>query len=82
MSELEKTIDLLEEMDEDQLHAIQAVAKILIFRKPEKFRESPLGFKTEEELWAHIDHSLDQAKSGAGRDADEVIDDLMREFAT
>ena len=34
MSELEKTIDLLEEMDDEQLQAIQTVAKILVFRKP------------------------------------------------
>ena len=80
MSELEKTIDLLEEMDEDQLQAMQAVAKILILKKPETFRENPLGIRTEGELWAHIDHSLDQAKAGKGRDADEVIEDLMREF--
>ena len=33
MSELEKTIDLLEEMDDEQLQAIQTVAKILVFRK-------------------------------------------------
>ena len=82
MSELEKTIDLLEEMDDDQLQAIQTVAKILIFKKPEGKWESPLGIKTEEELWAHIDHSLAQAKAGEDRDADDVIEDLMREFAT
>jgi hypothetical protein len=29
-------------------------------------------------LWDHIDVSLKQAKAGEGRDADEVIDDLMR----
>ena len=34
MSELEKTIDLLEEMDDEQLQAIQTVARILVFRKP------------------------------------------------
>ena len=34
MSELEKTIDLLEEMDDEQLQAIQTVAKILVLRKP------------------------------------------------
>ena len=33
MSELEKTIDLLEEMDDEQLQAIQTVARILVFRK-------------------------------------------------
>ena len=34
MSELEKTIDLLEEMDDEQLQAMQIVAKILVFKKP------------------------------------------------
>ena len=43
---------------------------------------SPLGITTEEQLWSHIDHSLEQAKAGMGRDADEVIDDLMREYAS
>ena len=41
---------------------------------------SPLGITTEEQLWSHIDHSLEQAKAGMGRDADDVIDDLMREY--
>ena len=36
VSELEKTIDLLEEMDDEQLQAIQTVAKILVFRKPKE----------------------------------------------
>lgn len=35
----------------------------------------------EEELWEHIDHSLQQAKAGEGQDADEVIDCLKKEFA-
>lgn len=35
----------------------------------------------EEELWEHIDHSLQQAKAGEGHDADEVIDCLKKEFA-
>ena len=34
VSELEKTIDLLEEMDDEQLQAMQVVAKILVFKKP------------------------------------------------
>ena len=36
MSELEKTIDLLEELDDEQLQAIQTGAKILVFRKPKQ----------------------------------------------
>ena len=35
----------------------------------------------EEELWGHIDHSLQQAKAGEGQDADKVIDRLKKEFA-
>ncbi len=38
---------------------------------------SPLVITTEE-LWSHIDHSLEQAKAGMGRDVDEVIDDLVQ----
>lgn len=34
---------------------------------------SPLGITTENQLWDHIDHSLEQAKAGNGRDADEVM---------
>ena len=33
-------------------------------------------------VWDHIDQSFNQAKAGDGRDADEVIDDLMREFGS
>ena len=40
MSELEKTIDLLEEMDDEQLQAIQTVAKILVFRKPTEHQKN------------------------------------------
>lgn len=42
---------------------------------------SPLGIETETQLWNHIDHSLDQAKTGLGQDADSVIDNLMYEYA-
>ena len=41
-----------------------------------------MNITTDEQLWDHIDHSLAQAKAGKGRDADEVIDDLMREFGS
>ena len=42
---------------------------------------SPLEIMTDEQLWNHIDHSLAQAKAGIGREADEVIDDLLKEVA-
>ncbi len=68
------TIDLLKQLDERQLVAVHAIVVELSGRNTEW--ESPLGIQNEEQLWAHIDHSLDQAQRGIGRDADDVIDDL------
>lgn len=61
MSELEKTIDLLEEMDDNQLQAIQTVAKLLKFRKSGNGIITP---KTEEQMLSLIDHSLAQIQAG------------------
>ena len=68
MSELEKTIDLLEEMDDDQLQAIQSVAKILMLRKADNDIMTP---KTEDQLLAQIDHSLAQIQAGRLVDTEE-----------
>ncbi|MBO4395584.1 MAG: hypothetical protein J5819_04485 [Eubacterium sp.] len=40
--------------------------------------QSPLGIETEKQLWDHIDQSLEHAKTGVGRDADDVISDFRR----
>ena len=72
------TVDLLGTLDEGQLVAVHAI--IVQLSTKNEWR-SPLGIGSEDELWAHIDHSLQQAKMGQGRDADEVIDDLMRAYA-
>ena len=74
----EDTVSLLKTLDADQLNAIHAVIVELAGKNDEWI--SPLGITTEEQLWAHIDHSLEQAKAGMGHDADEVIDDIMREY--
>lgn len=68
------TVDLLKTLDESQLRAIHSVIVELTAAR-EKWH-SPLGIKTEE-LWNHIDHSLSQAKAGQGRDADDVIKNLI-----
>ena len=73
------TVDLLGQLDERQLVAVHAIIVELSAKNAD--RNSPLGIQTEDQLWAHIDHSLEQAKNGTGRDPDEVIDDLMRKFA-
>ena len=74
----EDTVSLLKTLDANQLNAIHAVI-VELAGKNEEYT-SPLGITTEEQLWSHIDHSLEQAKAGMGRDVDEVIDDLVREY--
>ncbi len=77
MSELEKTIDLLEEMDDDQLQAIQTIAKILIFKRP---GDQPIKKLKEEELWSRIDHSIDQADKGEVLTLEETMASIDKEF--
>ena len=69
------TVHLLSTLNESQLVAVHAV---IVQLSEKREWSSPLGIRTEEELWEHIDHSLQQARLGLGRDADEVIDDLMQ----
>ncbi len=75
----EDTVSLLKTLSVDQLEAVHSI--IVELADVNKWN-SPLNITTDEQLWDHIDHSLAQAKAGKGRDADEVIDDLMREFGS
>ena len=75
----EDTVSLLKTLSADQLEAVHSI--IVALADVNKWN-SPLNITTDEQLWDHIDHSLEQAKEGKGRDADEVIDDLMREFGS
>jgi hypothetical protein len=71
------TVDRLKELNTNQILAVRSFIIELV--DDERFI-SPLGINTEEKLWEHIDRSLSQAKSGLGRDADEVIDELMQKY--
>ncbi len=73
------TIELLGKLDERQLLAVHSI--IVELSAKNSVWESPLGISTEEQLWSHIDHSLAQAKAGIGREADDVINDLLKEYA-
>jgi len=75
----EDTVSLLKTLSVDQLEAVHSI--IVELADVNKWN-SPLNITTDEQLWDHIDHSLAQAKAGKGRDADEVIDDLMWEFGS
>ncbi len=73
--------DTIEQMKSLSFPQLSAVHSFVIELVGDNRFNSPLGITTDEQLWDHIDHSLDQAKNGIGRDADEVINDLLREFA-
>ena len=75
----EDTVDLLKSLDAGQLTAVHAIIVELSVKR--QAWNSPLGIETEEQLWNHIDHSLNQAKSGTGKNADDIIDELMQEYA-
>ena len=76
LSIYDDTVDLLRLLDLNQLTAIHSI--IVELAAKNDARISPLGIETEDQLWARIDHSLAQANAGYGRDADDVIDGLMR----
>ena len=72
----EDIVEKLQDLNDQQLSAIHTIIVGLV----KNDYVSPLDIKTEEQLWAHIDHSVAQADAGIGEDADKVIDELMREF--
>ena len=76
VSELEKTIDLLEAMDDEQLQAMQVVAKILVFKKP---ADHPFFRKlTEAEFFEEVDASIAEADSGKLEDT-EIMEARLAE---
>ena len=75
----DETVDLLKELNETQLMAVHSVVVEMTIVQNKS--SNLLGIQTEDELWNHIDHSLAQAKAGKGRDADEFIKELAKEYA-
>ena len=69
-------VEKLAELSDQQLTAIHTIIIGLV----DNGYVSSLNITTEEELWAHIDHSVAQADAGVGEDSDLVIDELMQEF--
>ena len=74
-----KPVDLLGKLDERQFAEVHAIIVEPSINSIDS--NSLLNIQNEDQLWEHIDHSLNQAKSGIGREADEVFDDLMRKYA-
>ena len=76
-SMLDKTIDMIQILNDDELEAIQSVARIFIMN-PQIDR--PYQRLSEEQLIARIDASLENVRKGLYEDADKVEADLIAEF--
>ena len=57
-----KTINMMQYLTDQQLSALYTIVIGMVGN--ESKWESPLGIETEEQMWAHIDHSLYQIKEG------------------
>ena len=71
---VDNTKKMLDVLNDNELSAIQEVAKVFIM-------DSPFAPKTEEELFERIDRSIAEADAGELEDADKAIDEVLAEIA-
>ena len=76
-SMLDKTIDMLQVLNDNELEAIQSVARVFILN-PQINR--PYQGLSEEQLLARVDASLKNIEKGLYEDAEKVEADLIAEF--
>ena len=76
-TELEKTNAMMLELTEDELQAIQSVAKVFIMNPSIERPYRPLS---EEQLFQRINMAIKHAEQGQCRDSAEVEADLSKEF--
>lgn len=83
MSMLDYTYDLLTELSDDELVAVQNVAIAFIKKGVGSTVENssgevrPFQPQTEEQLLARIDHSLSQIDQGLYEDAEDVENEML-----
>ena len=70
---VDNTKKMLDVLNENEISAIQGVAKAFIM-------DGPFAPKTEEELFQRIDYSIAEADAGKLEEADKAIDDVMAEI--
>ena len=78
MSELEKTISLLEGMGDHELREVQSFAKILLFKKPEQ--DAPFESLSEEEFFAEVDKGLREADAGELEDTSMMLARIAEKY--
>ena len=74
-SELDQTIDVIEFMTDEELHAVRDVT---IMSK--KAIERPFRTLTEEEYFARVDEGLSELDAGLREDSDAVDAEIVAEF--
>ena len=74
-SALDRTVSLLQFLDEEELDIIQSVAREFIKKSQAAYQ--PL---TERQLLARIDTALDHVQQGMFQDAEDVENELRAEF--
>lgn len=76
MTALESTVSLLRQLSEDELYAIQGVAKAFIANA----NNHVFSPQTEDEFMMRIDASIANGKDGYYQDAAVVEEELRTEF--
>lgn len=76
-SELDQTIDVIESMTDEELHAIRTVAVIIMSKK---VADRPFCRLTEEAFFAHVDEGLAELDAGLGDDSELVNREIAAEF--
>ena len=72
---LQNTIDMLSELNEYELNAVQSVIKVIISKQDNYYK--PLS---EKELLSRIDSSLEQLDNGFVEDSEKMEDEITSEF--
>ncbi len=74
---LDSTIEMLGYLNNEELAAIQSVARAFISKSSEEEHYRPL---TEEEFFTRVERGLADAKAGRYEDSDIVVERLRKEL--
>ena len=72
---LQNTIDMLSELNEYELNAVQSVIRVIISKQDDYYKTL-----SEEDMFSKIDISIAQVEAGLAEDSEVVEDEIMSEF--
>lgn len=76
-SPLDRTIDLISNMTDEELLALESVAKVILIRKP---AEHPYHRLTKDEFFSDVDAGIAEADLGMLEDAGVIADEVAAEL--